>query len=380
MSLLPDNLQISKYPDNRWIVELQNQHFIITDSVKKLLDILSNSTSYPAALQEFNTLFQQQYSEEEFKEFVTATLEKTPLFNQNIQKQKSFIKFQWVLLSQKTVGILVKPLEILFHKNIFWLAFISLILSAILILINVKIPETVNSPAIWVILLYFPTMLLHEFGHAAACKKFTYRNGEIGTGIYFIFPILYTDISAIWHAKKEQRIIGNLAGIYMQLLCMVLFYTAFLMTNHVLFLQLTHLLAYYSFFQLIPFIRSDGYWLLSDLTSIPNLHQKSRNTFNNFVLSPFKTLRKTPSNFLFLILYGFLNYLIFGYFIIITLFYRYREIVEFPQLLLNDLKNIFTLHFSDIKIGYSQISILIFYVVVISFFTNQFKKNKKTRF
>lgn len=119
-------------------------------------------------------------------------------------------------------------------------------------------------------------ILLHELGHASAAYWFGIEPQEIGFGFYFIFPVFYTNVTAIWALPVRERIVVNLAGIYFQLIAnlplLVLFYTG--ICNPVCFVLITaNTIGLLS--ALNPFLRFDGYWLFSDIFNIPNLHAKS---------------------------------------------------------------------------------------------------------
>lgn len=55
---------------------------------------------------------------------------------------------------------------------------------------------------IWIILLVIAIALscvpLHELGHLSACHRFECEVGDLGLGLYFVFPVMYVDLSAAW--------------------------------------------------------------------------------------------------------------------------------------------------------------------------------------
>lgn len=107
-------------------------------------------------------------------------------------------------------------------------------------------------------------ILLHELGHATAAYRFGIEPQEIGFGLYFIFPVFYTNVTCIWSLSVRERIVVNLAGIYFQLIAnlplLLLFYTG--ICNTVSFVLITaNTIGLLS--ALNPFLRYDGYWLFS---------------------------------------------------------------------------------------------------------------------
>ena len=122
--------------------------------------------------------------------------------------------------------------------------------------------------------------LLHELGHAIACRWFGGECHELGVMVIVFFPLLYCDVSDSRRFPTSQRILVAAAGIVVELLIAavaavlwLLSYPGFL---HSLFLNL---LLFCSLNTLLingnPLMRYDGYYVLSDMLAIPNLWQQA---------------------------------------------------------------------------------------------------------
>lgn len=371
MSLIRQDYILSPYQQDQWVLQIFEQYYIINNDSKKVLDILSSTENYNDAKMQFNSCFEDDFTENQFLGFVKNIFKEIPIFTQDdtdSNPQKSFIKFQRLLINARLAEKLVYPILILFNKSVFWVFFILLSVTAIILLSIIPIPSVDKIPVLWILLLYTPTIFLHELGHIAACNKYVQKNGEIGFGIYFIFPVFYSNISAIWHAKKEERVIANLAGVYMQLWSMLLFLVLFFFTNVSLFLYMSYVLGVYSFIQLIPFIRSDGYWLLSDLSSIPNLQSRSNAEVKRWIKNPLKKIKESSSKDIFIVIYGLFNTLIYGYFIFTQIFFNWEEILNFPLYIIELLKDIVTLNFSEIYFAPQFITSTMFYFICFRYF------------
>lgn len=368
MSLIKIPFIISSYQTGKWIIEVKTNHFIILDNVKEFIEILHQNNTLEAARTKFNIHFGKKLSKTEFEEFTNETLTKLELLeNIEVTATKSFIKFEKILLNKKVAGKIASLFEALFNPTFFWLSFIALSIISIIALFKLPIYGETELPILLIMLLYLPTIFFHEIGHVAACKKFTGRSSEIGMGIYIIFPVFFSSISAIWHGKKEERVIANLAGIYMQLWCMIIFIILYLTTKTPIFIHMIFLTGVYNFIQLLPFIRSDGYWLLSDLTSTPNLLSKAKKIVAETVMPPYKFNQKVKSKKVFLFFYGAFNFIIIVNFIFYQLYFNWHGILEFPSIIWKLLKNIFTLEFSKIAIQYNYIPVSIFYAITYSY-------------
>jgi putative peptide zinc metalloprotease protein len=136
--------------------------------------------------------------------------------------------------------------------------------------------QSLNQPA--VILLLFGVIVLsaafHEFGHAAGCTAGGARPGDMGAGIYLAWPAFYTDVTDAYRLGKRGRLRTDLAGVYFNCIFMlgsaaVYFATGFeplLMIILVQHIEIVH--------QLLPLLRLDGYYIMADLTGVPDLYHR----------------------------------------------------------------------------------------------------------
>jgi putative peptide zinc metalloprotease protein len=118
------------------------------------------------------------------------------------------------------------------------------------------------------------SVLVHEFGHAAACLRYGCPPGRIGIGLYLIFPTLFTDVTRAWRLPARQRAIVDLGGLYFQSALLVALGAYGLLTSSPIALQLIWITLFSMLYTLNPVFKMDGYWLLSDLSGLPNLHRR----------------------------------------------------------------------------------------------------------
>lgn len=123
-------------------------------------------------------------------------------------------------------------------------------------------------------LLLLFSLLLHELGHSAACVFFGVRPRAIGVGIYFIFPVLYADVTGAWVLARPQRIVVTLGGSYVQLLVAAGFVACFLASGWPPFAVGFLLILSSTLYGLYPYLKLDGYWLLSDLLDVRDLSEQ----------------------------------------------------------------------------------------------------------
>jgi putative peptide zinc metalloprotease protein len=110
----------------------------------------------------------------------------------------------------------------------------------------------------------------HELGHAAALH---YGGGEVrgmGAGIYLIYPAFYTDVTDNYRLGRWGRVRTDLGGIYFSLIWAAGTIGLFMLTGSEFLLASVILLNIQTVQQLLPFVRLDGYWVLADITGIPD--------------------------------------------------------------------------------------------------------------
>ena len=130
---------------------------------------------------------------------------------------------------------------------------------------------------------------LHEFGHAFACRRF---GGEVHTmGIMFLLftPIPYMDATASWSFRSRwQRAFVASAGMIVEVFVAALATFVWVRTAPGLLHSLAYNMMFLAsvstvLFNANPLLRFDGYYILSDLLDIPNLHQRSTGMIKHFI-------------------------------------------------------------------------------------------------
>ncbi len=124
--------------------------------------------------------------------------------------------------------------------------------------------------------------ITHEFGHALTARRYGVDVPHMGVAFIVMYPILYTETTGAWKlTSKRKRLHIGLAGITTELILAAYF----LLLWHLLptgspgqtiaFAVVTISLIGSLFVNLNPFMRFDGYYVLSDLMGIENLHARA---------------------------------------------------------------------------------------------------------
>lgn len=167
------------------------------------------------------------------------------------------------------------------------------------------------------------TVLFHEFGHVAACRRYGCPHGPIGFTVYLIFPALYADLSQAWRLSGRQRAVIDIGGIYFQLLTVIPLYGLLLLTGHPIFAATIYTVDSMVLFALNPIFKFDGYWLMVDLSGIFNLQKRVMKVMGEIIRFVLGFADDVPSlkdirgrgRRIFLAIYSSATILIFGVFI-----------------------------------------------------------------
>jgi putative peptide zinc metalloprotease protein len=122
---------------------------------------------------------------------------------------------------------------------------------------------------------------LHELGHALVATRLGVRVGHMGVAFLVMWPMLYTDTSESWRlSKSRQRLAIAGAGIATELMIAGLATLAWALTQPSPMAKAFFYLATTSWtlslaLNASPFMRFDGYFILSDWLDFPNLHERS---------------------------------------------------------------------------------------------------------
>jgi putative peptide zinc metalloprotease protein len=115
------------------------------------------------------------------------------------------------------------------------------------------------------------SLLFHEFGHASACRYGGARPGNIGFGVYLIWPSLYTDVTDAYRLGRAGRLRTDLGGVYFNAIFVLILAGCYVVTGQPLFLAAAFLDNFQILQQLIPLVRMDGYFIVADLAGVPDL-------------------------------------------------------------------------------------------------------------
>lgn len=122
---------------------------------------------------------------------------------------------------------------------------------------------------------------LHELGHAVVATRQGVRVAHMGVAFLVMWPMLYTDTGESWRLRSHrQRLAISIAGVSTELALagLATFFWAILddgvLRQAMLYLATTAWVLSLAL-NVSPFMRFDGYFILSDCLNFPNLHERA---------------------------------------------------------------------------------------------------------
>lgn len=317
---LSDNVELINIPGEYFLlVNNEHNHYIkISGDTLNFLKIIDGNKNFNELAEAYQTHYSMEISKDEIL-FIINTLSPYGTFNNKAptiikENKPSYLKLTFTIFNKRVVAFLTKPFLWLFNKKIILYASAASLLVILGFWINLfahknyTLPTTRLSSAFYFFFIIFVS-LFHELGHAAAARYYKARTGNIGLGFYLISPTFYADVSDIWRLSRRQRLVVNFGGIYFELIFSALFILSLLFFPHNSFILIPISFTVMILYNLNPFIRTDGYWVLSDSINIPNLQNQAAKTIAN----TYKTIKKRARPTLtkkdtFLLIYGFISY------------------------------------------------------------------------
>ena len=148
------------------------------------------------------------------------------------------------------------------------------------------------------------TKVLHEFGHGLTCKHFGGECHEMGVMVLVLTPCLYCNVSDSWLLpNKWHRAAIGAGGMYVELVLAsiatwIWWYSEPGLLNHLCLNVMFVCSVSTLIFNANPLLRYDGYYILSDITEIPNLRQKSTSVLSRKMGEWFLGLEQPDDPFL----------------------------------------------------------------------------------
>jgi putative peptide zinc metalloprotease protein len=136
-----------------------------------------------------------------------------------------------------------------------------------------SVRHLLNEPVFFLVVfgLIVLSAALHECGHATGCRYGGARPGVMGVGLYLVWPAFYTDVTDAYRLSKGGRLRTDLGGVYFNALFLLGTLAVYAITRLEVLIVVIVLLQLEMFHQFLPFLRLDGYYVIADLTGVPDI-------------------------------------------------------------------------------------------------------------
>lgn len=381
-SLLHYDYTISRVSSNEFVLSYQGKYFKIGEFMYQILGEGQKATHLEALQAQLSS--HSDISLAALKEIIDARI--VPLFKTAGTNDKELSDGFWYkkqILSARYCNALARPFAFLYGKSFYPLFVFIAVLNIILFRQAHSVVAGEDLPLGYEILSWvasyfslFFIMFIHELGHAASAIKSGSEARSIGLGFYTIMPAMYTDLTDIWKLSGKDRIKTNLAGIYIQLIINL----GIIAVLHLVpagyiqgFIWKIYLFnSFVTVMNLWPFIKLDGYWVISDFLSVPNLIKASNQLLLNAVTKKDPFEEEKPIDF------SIKNIILVVYTILRVLFIATITFLAFGFVISSIMKTIALIRFLPYLDFNFQTAIEVLKriatIVIISFFTRKYRK------
>jgi putative peptide zinc metalloprotease protein len=174
------------------------------------------------------------------------------------------------------------------YITIVFTAFVSTILNFMKVVKIFSFKDLTISNMLIFYLLHIVLIFIHEMSHGMTCIHFGGKIKKMGAMLFYLKICFYCDTSEVYSFKeKRHKVLVAFAGILSE----VIIYSVLIIIYNVLSyfgieLKILFYVSFFgiigTFFNIIPLIKLDGYWMLSFALDITNLRDKSF----RYLLSP----------------------------------------------------------------------------------------------
>lgn len=264
-------------------------------------DVLLALADKPATLEALAATYEQQtgqaISVEVLADLLTKRIPDALFDHTPAPKNKRPFIFSYDLIPESSIRPISNVFAVLFAKPIVVFVCIAFLLAELLVfsqsLRAIQHPFRFSD----LVIFYFATIavtLFHELGHAAACRRFQCPHGDIGFALYLIYPAFYTDVTKVWRLPRLKRAVVDVGGVYFQAILFIPLTLYVLLTHDLLALRLLWAMNFMMFLTLNPVFKMDGYWLLTDLSGLSNLHRQMYDASVRIARKLFRRPAKEP--------------------------------------------------------------------------------------
>jgi len=390
--ILEKEVHFSLFDNDSYLVsqEKYNYEVNINKQTYEILQLVNGKNTLEEITSIYNTNNNQNITAEIIQQLLYSKLSKYGIVkNKDVVveplSRASYLKLSTIIIPEKIVNRVAELFTSLFNPiTLKVITLLTLLFCLFIGLNNYELLEPfINDLSevsfVFILPITFIGIFIHELGHAAAAKHYGINSRGIGFGFYLFSPVFFADVTKAWRLNPKQRIVIDLAGIYFELIYISFLLFIFLITKEVNFLLVSFILFVDIIYNLDPFLRTDGYWVVSDGLKIPNLRKQSLDKLKLFYS---KMTTKNSDIFTkkdwFLVIYALASLSFIVVFVAGILIWNADSVLYFPISLYHFIKDILTGKMSNWSLEHiATITLpLVFYYLLISITYRTLKKRK----
>lgn len=141
---------------------------------------------------------------------------------------------------------------------------------------------------LYLLLTWSVLKIIHELGHAVACRRYGCPLGKCGVAWLMLTPVAFVDVSSTWRlSSRRQRVLVSAAGMMSEwVVAATAAWTVTLSQSPVVEAIGTQVILIAGAGSLLVngnfLMRFDGYYIVADLLGIRNLYQRSQRSLRQF--------------------------------------------------------------------------------------------------
>ncbi len=134
---------------------------------------------------------------------------------------------------------------------------------------------------VWFFGLLAVSKIIHEFGHGYAIVRAGMAANHFGVAFLVLWPVLFTESSEAWKiTRRRDRLVIGAAGVVAELYLAIAALVLWSVIEPGAFRNALFMIAVFGLVTTFainsnPFMRFDGYYVLSDFLDMPNLHARA---------------------------------------------------------------------------------------------------------
>ncbi len=187
------------------------------------------------------------------------------------------LRFRGTLIPAPITRVLARMLSPLFYGPFVALGLVGLVAADLWLFRQASLTGAVDSilvdpPMLLSVLgILLLATLIHELGHAAACRHGGASPGAIGVAVYVVYPAFFTDVTQSYRLSRAGRVRTDLGGVYFNALTIAGLTAVYAQTRSPAVLLAIVFIHVEALQQLLPLGRLDGYFVVADLVGVPDL-------------------------------------------------------------------------------------------------------------